>query len=168
MADKLRSFRWLGTADGSEGRRTGNLHIQLPPPSHERRVIEPGDLVRKEDNLNALGSARIKELVEIGHAEYLDIIEKLSPDELLKRNSIKPDSSSRESELSKGAAADAALESAVAMARAQNMANSTLDSRVTGEVMGSDGRRQMISPLSPPVVPAAPDLDDDSLGGPPK
>ena len=163
MAEKLRPFRYLG-AFGDPGDRKGVLHIDRPD-DHERprRVIRPGDIVKDVLNLEKLGAERIAELVKDGHAEYLDVLEKLGVENLMKKANVTDDSSEKEIELSESAASDAAKvnigKKALADKQVESGAAQT-DSRITGESMGIGGR----TPATPPTSI----VDDDTLGGPPK
>ena len=74
MADKLQAFRWKGP---------GVLHIQLPTgerivvPAYEPGSIEKACIVRKSENLSALGAPRIAEFIKDGKAEAVNWVEGL-------------------------------------------------------------------------------------------
>jgi hypothetical protein len=74
MTTKLHVIRWLGSIGvliDSKGRAmtdgvpAGVLHIGS-------KVFAPGDEIKSPEDLEALGAARIQELVDEGQAQYLD------------------------------------------------------------------------------------------------
>jgi len=76
MADKLKSFRWLGTpgVGGSLMIRSADARtVRVVPPAGP--TVTKSCIVRDQAELEALGAARIKEIVESGAGEYVNLVD---------------------------------------------------------------------------------------------
>lgn len=139
MAEKLRPFRWRGEHGPAEDRK-GALHIRWRD-GETVRVIHPGETVKLRENLEALGAKRIAEFVAKGYADYLDVLERLGVDEILKSERVTSTASDDE-KVEAQAAAEDATQNRVALeglARTRKKEGRADDARITGASLGEAG-----------------------------
>jgi hypothetical protein len=76
-----RPFRWTGGVNGSAGvliiRKLDGSVTVVPPNNHRDYLRDPRSIVRKVENLLALGSERIEDLIKQGLAEPLGLADKI-------------------------------------------------------------------------------------------
>lgn len=162
MAEKLKPFRWLGTpgVGGSLMIRSDDAKtVRLVPPAGP--TITKSCIVRDQAELEALGAKRIKEIVESGAGEYVNLVEGVM-DAMAKE----PDSSEKKdakdaTSIAKNAAEEA-LEAEKRAKAGRDLRDKDADASTAG-TLAPEGQRQdgivgaeaNKSPSAPPATAPA-------------